>query len=86
MLRIRYVVRRSTVLLDACPGGRTAMLIASRRSVMEYRVAFNRASLRGIPEGSIVSREEVEIQLGLCDWRGISMLEVPSVLRHSILY
>lgn len=31
---------------------------------MEYRVAFDRASLREIPEGDIVSQEKIEIQLG----------------------
>lgn len=66
--------------------GGTTMLIASRRSVIEYRVVFDRVSLRGIPEGGIVSREEVEIQLGLRLERN-SMLEVPSscVTRCTVL-
>lgn len=34
-------------------------------SVMGYRVMFDRTSLREIPEGGIVSQEEVEIQLGM---------------------
>lgn len=33
-------------------------------SVMGYRVTFDRASLRGIPEGGIVSREEIENPTG----------------------
>lgn len=31
---------------------------------MGYRFTFDRALLRGIPEGGIVSQEEIEIQLG----------------------
>lgn len=68
LLRIRvaypllYVTRCSTRVPRK--NGDAYSYLAGVGSVMGYQVTFDR-TLRGIPEGGIVSQEEVEIQLGL---------------------